>query len=178
MEPKVQKRPKSQPRRQVRKQTAKELGQQQLIDEFGYPRFCVKDEMVVIDAEAARFVLGGMTFEFAPLPNDSDFAMRMTIDALLTAYVSYRTWRARWPKVEMESWFPGCVAFVVSSRSKSDDDIVRSTFDRERRILNLSVPHSTRWRASGLYWIATYDRCCTMHSMNPAPWKGKKCECS
>lgn len=155
-----------------------DTSQKVLIDAFGFPPFSFEDDVVVVNEELGRFILGKkIKIELRPVPNKQEIAIRMVIEGLIAASKSYRTWRASWPTIGLDSWTSPCTWFVVSARSQQDNGAVIATWSQENRTLGISLPHTTMWIGHGLAWLATYDRCCAKNEQNPTPWMGKSCGC-
>lgn len=168
-------RPKAKRKRSTRADVAN--GQASMFDKYGHEPLRVENLMTTVDVEKSRFALDGMIFEFAPAPNDPALAMRMTVFGLKHTYLVYESWRRQKPPQTIESYISPCHWFVVSMRAKQDDGIIRASFCSLTATLTISLPHSTRWKWSGLLWFASYTYCCARHREEPRPWLQRTCDC-
>lgn len=151
--------------------------QELMFDSYGHAPLRVKEVMTTVDLTKARFALSDMKFEFHPFPKDPVLAMTMTIAGLVETYLAYGSWHYSKPSIEIESWGLPCNAFLISTRTKKDDETIQASFCMDSKILEISLPHRTVWPKAGLHWLATYKRCCLRHSKTPCPWMGKSCNC-
>jgi hypothetical protein len=149
-----------------------------LLDAYGHPPYTFKKDVIVVNENLGRFILGEkMKIELRPPPNEPEKAIQMVIGGLIAASASYNAWRKSWPTIGLDSWVSPCAWVIVSARPQSDNEVIYATWSPETRTLTISLPHTTMWRKSGLLWLGTQERCCVKNERNPTPWVGKSCQC-